>query len=87
MKPLAQLSRQLPDPSALQELADELEKKYTVQDAPPQTTSLSFYDSFDWRLYAKGLLCFEQDNRLSLTDLLGCELVPSLPSSGEALGF
>ncbi|MCI5124297.1 MAG: CHAD domain-containing protein [Candidatus Electrothrix sp. AR5] len=87
MKPLAQLSRQLPDPSALQELTDELEKIYTVQEAPRQTTSLRFHDSFDWRLYANGLLCFEQDNRISLTDLLGHELVPSLPSSEEAPGF
>ncbi|RWX50495.1 hypothetical protein VU01_13104, partial [Candidatus Electrothrix marina] len=87
MKPLAQLSRQLPDTSALQELADELEKKYTVQDAPPQTTSLSFYDSFDWRLYSDGLLCFRQGDRLFLTDLIGHEIVPSLPISGEAPGF
>ena len=87
MKPLAQLSRQLPDPSALQELAAELEKRHTVQDAPPQTTSLSFYDSFDWRLYAKGLLCFTQGDRLSLTDLMGRALVPSLPSAEEAPGF
>lgn len=87
MKPLAQLSRQLPDPSALQELTDELEKKYTVQDTPSQTTSLSFYDSFDWRLYADGLLCFAQDNRLLLTDFNGRELVPSLPISGETPGF
>ena len=87
MKLLAQLSRQLPDPSALQDLADELEKKYTVQDAPPLTASLSFYDSFDWRLYSDGLLCFRQGDRLSLTDLIGRELVPSLPISGEAPGF
>ncbi|CAK8716333.1 CHAD domain-containing protein [Candidatus Electrothrix laxa] len=87
MKPLARLSRQLPDSSALQELADELEKKYTVQDALPQTTSLNFYDSFDWRLYAKGFLCFEQNDRLSLADLIGRELVPALSISGEAPGF
>ncbi|MGB5686853.1 MAG: CHAD domain-containing protein [Candidatus Electrothrix sp.] len=87
MKPLARLSRQLSDPSALQELADELEKEYTTQEAPPQTTSLRFYDSFDWRLYAKGFLCFEQGDRLSLTDLTGHELAPSLPRSEKVPGF
>ncbi|MCP4683346.1 MAG: CHAD domain-containing protein [Desulfobacterales bacterium] len=87
MKPLAQLSRQLPDPAALQELADGLEKKYTVQDAPAQTTNLCFYDSFDWRLYAAQILCFEQDNRLHLTDLTGRELTPSVPLSAEKIDF
>ena len=87
MKTLAQLSRQLPDPSALQELADQLGKKYTVQDAPQQPTILTFYDSFDWRLYSENLLCFQQNNRLYLTDLVGRERVPSLPISGERLGF
>ena len=72
MKPLAQLSKQLPAPATLQELADELEKKYTVQDAPAQTTTLHFYDSFDWRLYSNALLCFEQDNGLHLTDPPAC---------------
>ncbi|RWX44425.1 CHAD domain-containing protein [Candidatus Electrothrix aarhusensis] len=87
MKPLAQLSRQLPAPATLQELADELGKKYTVQDAPAQTTTLHFYDSFDWRLYSNALLCFEQNNGLHLTDPVGRDLVPSLPISGEAPGF
>ncbi|MDU9048159.1 MAG: CHAD domain-containing protein [Candidatus Electrothrix sp. Rat3] len=87
MKTLAQLSRQLPDPSALQELADQLKKKYTIQDIPQQPAILAFYDSFDWRLYAKGLLCFQQNSRLYLTDLIGRERVPSLPISGERLGF
>ena len=87
MKPLAQLSRQLPDPATLEELANKLKQKYTVHDAPAQTTNLSFYDSFDWRLYSTDILCFEQHNRLYLTDLVGCELTPSLPLSGKKLGF
>ncbi len=87
MKPLAQLSRQLPDPAALQELVDELEKKHTVQDAPAQTTNLCFYDSFDWRLYAAQFLCFEQGNQLYLTDLTGRELSPPVPLSGEKIDF
>ncbi|MCI5211806.1 MAG: CHAD domain-containing protein, partial [Candidatus Electrothrix sp. ATG2] len=87
MKPLAQLSRKMPDASALQEMANKLEKKYTFQDAPPRTVSLSFYDSFDWRLYSDGLLCFQQGNRLFLTDMMGRELVPSILSFGQAPGF
>lgn len=87
MKPLAQLSRQIPDSSVLEELADALEEKYTLRDAPPQTTILKFYDSFDWRLYSDGLLCFEQDARLHLTDAVGRELVPSVAIFGEQPGF
>ena len=87
MKPLAQLSRQLPDPSVLEELTDALEEKYTVRDTPPQTATLTFYDSFDWRLYAEGLLCFAQDNRLHLTDMTGRDLVSSVALSGEAPRF
>jgi CHAD domain-containing protein len=87
MKPLAQLSRQLSDPAALQELADELENKYSIQDTPAQTSNLCFYDSFDWRLYAAQFLCFEQNNRLYLTDLTGRELTPPVPLSGEKTGF
>lgn len=52
--------------------------------------TLRFYDSFDWRLYCANLLCFEQAGRLYLTDLIGRELVPSLPISaisGKAVGF
>lgn len=87
MKPLAQLSRQLPDPAALQELADELENKYTVQDTPAQTTNLCFYDSFDWRLYTAQLLCFTQNNRLYLTDLTGREVTPPIPITAEKIDF
>ncbi|MCI5136639.1 MAG: hypothetical protein D3920_16585, partial [Candidatus Electrothrix sp. AW2] len=87
MKPLAQLSRQLPDPATLEELANKLKQKYTVQDTPTQTTNLNFYDSFDWRLYSKDILCFEQHNRLYLTDLIGCELTPSLPLAGKKIRF
>ncbi|MCW5213406.1 hypothetical protein VU04_10910, partial [Desulfobulbus sp. TB] len=87
MKPLAQLSRQLPAPATLEELANKLKQKYTVQDTPAQITNVSFYDSFDWRLYSKDILCFEQHNRLYLTDLVGCEVAPSLPLSRKAIGF
>ncbi|WYD79907.1 MAG: CHAD domain-containing protein [Candidatus Electrothrix gigas] len=87
MKPLAQLSRQLPDPATLEELANKLKQKYTVQDTPTQTTNRNFYDSFDWRLYSKDILCFEQHNRLYLTDLIGCELTPSLPLAGKKIRF
>ncbi|MCI5149207.1 MAG: hypothetical protein D3916_07450, partial [Candidatus Electrothrix sp. MAN1_4] len=87
MKPLAQLSWQLPDPTALQEQADALKEKYSVQNTPAQTTSLRFYDSFDWRLYSDNLLCFEQGNKLYLTDLAGRELTPCLPLVGQEIGF
>ncbi|MCI5159528.1 MAG: hypothetical protein D3906_14070, partial [Candidatus Electrothrix sp. AUS1_2] len=87
MKPLAQLSRHVPDAFALQELMNAVEKKYTVQDAPAQVRTLNFYDSFDWRLYTAGLLCFEQDGRLRLSDLIGQEIVPSLVIPGETPGF
>ncbi|WPD21068.1 MAG: CHAD domain-containing protein [Candidatus Electrothrix scaldis] len=87
MKPLAQLSRQVPDSSALQELVHALEKKYTVQDTPSQAHTLNFYDSYDWRLYSAGYLCFEKGGRLHLSDLAGQELVPSLAISGKNPGF
>jgi len=68
MQPLAQLSRDLPDDMTNREIADYLGEKYHLSILPSQTAKVTFLDSFDWRLYAKSRLCFQQDKFIYLTD-------------------
>jgi CHAD domain-containing protein len=87
MKPPAQLARKLADASALRETADKLGKKYSLKEQPPKTEAVSFFDSFDWRLYAAGLLCFLRNDTLHLTDYADRDIAAPIPMQGQSPGF
>ena len=79
MQPRAQLSRNLPDTVTSREIADYLGETYHLNILPLRTANVTFFDSFDWRLYAKKQLCFHQDKFLYLTDFSDQQQVAPLP--------
>ncbi|XOF33737.1 MAG: CHAD domain-containing protein [Candidatus Electrothrix sp. YB6] len=87
MKLPAQLARKLADASALREIADKLGKKYSLKEQLSKTEAVSFFDSFDWRLYAGGLLCFLRNDMLHLTDYADREVTAPIPMQGQPPGF
>jgi len=87
MQPLAQLSRNLPDTVTGREIADYLGKKYLLKTLPSRTVNATFFDSFDWRLYANNWLCSHQRDILYLTDFTDQQLVSPLPLTGPPPRF
>lgn len=87
MLPLAQLSLDLPDTISVQEVVNHLDKKYILNDFPSQTTDVTFFDSFDWRLFEKKRLCYLQDTTLYLTDFADRQQVPPLPLADRSHRF
>ena len=67
---------------------DDLNTDYRVHRDPTRTFTTTYYDTFDWRLYNKGLTLFHAENRISLcrlndfqpTDNLTCKTPPVLIS-------
>jgi CHAD domain-containing protein len=78
MQPLAQLSRNLPDTVTIREVVDLLEEKYSLHELPARTACVTFFDTFDWRLYEKSRLCSLRDTTIHLTDFMEKELVSPL---------
>jgi CHAD domain-containing protein len=78
MQPLAQLSRDLADPAAVQGLLDLLSTKYSLKELPPKKRSLTFFDTFDWRLYTSKQLCYLRGTTLYLTDFSDRQLAAPL---------
>ncbi len=68
MQPLAQLSRLLDDAAAMDDIVLALDKKYVFTALPVKTTQMTFFDTFDWRLYARNTLCYIEDNAIHLVD-------------------
>ena len=87
MLPLAQLSLDLPDTISTREIVIYLDGKYTLNDFSSQTTDVTFFDSFDWRLYEKNRLCYLQDKTLYLTGFSDRQQVPPLPLAGRPHRF
>ncbi len=87
MQPLAQLSRNLPDTVTAREVVDYLDGKYTLNELPARTTDVTFFDTFDWRLYENNRLCYLQDKILCLTDLTDRQQVSPLPLKGQPHRF
>ncbi len=60
-------------PTSAQQLTTKLSKKFTVRQVSRQQCSRSYFDSFDWRLYAADLCCaFDADispPTMTLTEL------------------
>ncbi len=87
MQPLAQLARSLPDTAAARELVDYLGEKYTLNELPGQKADVTFFDTFDWRLYRENRLCSLRNNSIHLTDFTDKPLVPPLPAGKTSYRF
>ena len=59
----------LPESIDLQELIFKTDENYTLEKTNEQVTRLNYLDSFDWRLYSKGLLFLHNGEDLTLCDL------------------
>jgi len=82
MLPLAQLSLDLPDTVSAREVVNSLDGNYNLNEFTSQTTDVTFFDSFDWRLFEKNRLCYLQDTTLYLTDFADRQQVPPLLLTG-----
>lgn len=62
---------ELPTTLSVASFMNQLTEQFTVISQPKQPSLKSYYDSFDWRLYAEGLLCeFIQTKPISRLRLL-----------------
>ena len=77
------LSFEFPTNLAVDKFINKLNKYNTAELDLQQYALKSFYDSFDWRLYNKGLICeFNQsktDSSLTLKNLQTTETISSIP--------
>ena len=87
MQPLARLSRILNDSVAVQDVIHSLEKKYTVEALPKKHSAMSFFDTFDWRLYAKNRVCYLENNTLHLIDFADLQQTLPLQLKGKPPRF
>uniref|UniRef100_UPI00405696D4 CHAD domain-containing protein n=1 Tax=Candidatus Electronema sp. TaxID=2698783 RepID=UPI00405696D4 len=69
--------------SSLPELTAWLGKKYALTQSPPYSRQLVFWDSFDWRLWRHGLVCFTEERLLHLADFNGKAAAEPLPLAAE----
>ena len=83
MEPLAQLSRNLSDTISAREVVDYLAGKYNLKELPSRTVEVTYFDTFDWRLYENNQLCYLQDNSLNLVDFTDRQIAPPLPLKGK----
>ncbi len=66
------LTYNLPEPIGLASLLSGLAARYFVHEDAVMVETVCYLDTFDWRLYDKGLICRRHGNHLyTLTDFLG----------------
>ncbi len=87
MQPLAQLSWVLPETHSTDEVLAVLNDRYTLAELPAKTSRMTFYDSFDWRLYSKKKLCFLRGDVLHLSDFTDKQMLPPFQIKGEPARF
>jgi CHAD domain-containing protein len=63
------LKFRLPDRYDQQHMITNLNEQFPIKSEPPQATQLIFYDTFDWRLYNKGLVLYRSEHGLFLRHL------------------
>ncbi len=71
----------LPDDHDEKQFIDQLTDQYAIQKATPIAEKVSFYDTFDWRLFQKSLVLYSTDNRLYLRKLGKSEASESIEFS------
>lgn len=65
----------LPDNFDKKQFLDELSKHYTIRTAPVKSEIITFYDTFDWRLFNKSLILYNSGKRLFLRKLAKDEII------------
>jgi len=60
--------RYIPDSVELEELLFRIADTFSVRIEPPNKSSISYYDSFDWRLYNKKILLQRESDSWQLID-------------------
>lgn len=63
------LKFRLPDHYDQQQMITDLDEQFPIKSEPPQAARLAFYDTFDWRLYNKGLVLYRSEPGLFLRPL------------------
>ena len=67
----------LPDGYDQQNLINDLISDYIIKEEQSMIKCIVFYDTFDWRLFNKGLVLFESENRLFLRKLFKKKIINS----------
>ena len=56
---------------------DELSEHFTIRPAPAKSEIVTFYDTFDWRLFNKSLILYTSGKMLFLRELTKNEFISS----------
>jgi len=67
----------LPDGYDQQHLINDLTGDYIIKEEQSMLKCIAFYDTFDWRLFNKGLVLFESGNKLYLRKLFKKKIINS----------
>lgn len=67
------------DPSQSQRLLREIQKNYAIQKQPPTSCRQTFFDTFDWRLFRKGLTLIVDQDQATLISLKSNTPVATAP--------
>ncbi|RLC00890.1 MAG: hypothetical protein DRH34_10105 [Deltaproteobacteria bacterium] len=67
----------LPDGYDQQNLINDLTGDYIIKEEQSMLKCITFYDTFDWRLFNKGLVLFESGNKLYLRKLFKKKIINS----------
>ncbi|MCP4669843.1 MAG: CHAD domain-containing protein [Desulfobacula sp.] len=67
----------LPDKYDQQNLINDLTGDYMVKKEQSMLKCMAYYDTFDWRLFNKGLVLFESENKLFLRRLFKKKIINS----------
>ena len=66
----------------------KLAENYQIAKRPPLKKNVTYFDTFDWRLYKNGLICHLQENVFGLSFLKNQKLISSLEiSDGKSFRF
>ena len=67
----------LPDNFDKKQFIDELSERYTIRPTPAKSEMVTFYDTFDWRLFNKSLILYTSGKKLFLRKLAKNEIILS----------
>jgi len=74
---------ELPEKVNIKRLLAGISGNYTIRPSSPEQIQASYFDTFDWRLYAKGFVCTCRRDFWSLRRLSDDALVSSCRSKGK----
>ena len=65
----------LPDNFDKKEFIDELSEHYAIRPTPAESEIVTFYDTFDWRLFNKSLVLYTSGKKMLLRKLAKNEII------------